>query len=382
MSLDRWPFVLAATLTAIGLVNLVFVTSGTDGGLSGAARDQLVSAVVAVVGGLIASRVGLDRMLELAWVGWGLGVGLLSLVLAVGAVGGGARAWLLVGGSSLQPSEAMKLLVPLVLAVEIAAPRSTPARRAGAVAVAVGVPVVLIGLQPDLGAVGLIGFSAGVVLFVAGLPRALIVAGGLVAAVAAPVGWFALAEYQRDRIRTVFDPWRDPDGAGYQTIQAFQAVAAGGWTGRGPGAGTQGRLGFLPEHETDFILVALTEEWGFVGASVVLVLLFALVAAALRVAESAKDRFTSLLAVGLAGQFLGQVVVNGGGVLGLLPLTGVTLPFLSRGGSSLVVAWLSMGVLVACAREARRGSTLLERPVPLTLLRRPESERLEAGDAA
>ena len=160
----------------------------------------------------------------------------------------------------------------------------------------------------------------------------------------APAAWLALADYQRGRILTFLDPMRDPDGAGYQVLQSFYALGAGGLSGVGFRGGTQGRLGYLPEHHNDFILATLGEEWGVVGVIGVLALLFGLVAVALHVAERARTPMLSLVAAGLGLQLGAQVVVNAGGVLGMLPLTGVTLPFF-------------LGRRLVCPRDLRQCRT-------------------------
>jgi rod shape determining protein RodA len=249
------------------------------------------------------------------------------------------------------------------------------------VALIVGVPVALIGLQPDMGAVGLVLLGAATMVWLAGLSWWWVAAGAAAGVVAAPVGWTLLADYQRARVLTFLDPTTDPKGAGYQILQSLYAVASGGWSGQGFLRGTQGRLGFLPEHETDFILAVLAEETGVLGATVALGLLFGLVGAGIAIASRARDRFVALLAAGLAAQLLWQVVVNAGGALGLVPLTGVTLPFLSRGGSSLLVAWATVGVWLSCAGTLDRARPLLSRPVRLGGVAR-SGEAAAARDAA
>jgi len=321
--------------------------------------------------GLAVSRIPIDTLKRTALVAWALGCMGLVVVLAMGAVGGGARSWLLLGGSSFQPSEAMKLLVPLALAAELSTPRTSKLSRVGICGGLIGLPLALIGLQPDMGAVGLIGLAALSVLWLGGLATRWFIGAGVVGALGAPLAYSRLLPYQQDRLLTFLDPERDPTGAGYQTLQSLYAVAAGGWKGTGWFAGTQGRLGFLPEHETDFILAVLIEEWGVTGGLVTLALLAGLIVVGLRIASISKDRFIALLSAGIGMQLFWQVMVNAGGVLGLLPLTGVTLPFLSRGGSSLLVAWASVGVLMGCAVAARTGGQLLREPVKLRLIRRP-----------
>lgn len=376
------PLVLASLATALGLANLASASAHLDGVLGRSFSTQVFSAVVAIAAGVVVSRVRMDTFRRLALPAWAVGCAGLIVVLLMGAVGGGARSWLLLGGSSFQPSELMKLLVPLALAAELSTPSRSRLRRVGVCAAIIGLPTGLIALQPDMGAVGLITLSSATVLWLAGLSTWWFAGAGVAGLLAAPFAWAALKPYQQERILTFLDPERDPSGSAYQTLQSLYTVAAGGWKGTGWFAGSQGRLGFLPEHETDFILAVLVEEWGVLGGSAALALLFGLVISALIVAGRSRDRFTSLLAVGIAAQFLWQVFVNAGGVLGLVPLTGVTMPFLSRGGSSLVVAWCSVGALMACAATLYQGSTLLREPVPLRLIRRPTTGTEPLDDAA
>ena len=362
---------LAALATGLGLANLASATADPTGALGRVFYTQLVSAVVAISVGVAVSRVNAETLKRVALPAWALGCAGLVVVLVMGAVGGGARSWLLLGGSSFQPSEAMKLLVPLALAAELSTPRRSRLTRVLVCAGLVGVPVALIGLQPDMGAVGLLMLGALSVLWLGGLATRWFVGAGVLGAIIAPLAYAQLLPYQQQRLLTFIHPEQDPTGSGYQTLQSLYAIAAGGWKGAGWFAGTQGRLGFLPAHETDFILAVLVEEWGVAGGLVTLALLAGLVFAGLRIASLTKDRFIGLLAAGMAMQLFWQVMVNAGGVLGLLPLTGVTLSFLSRGGSSLLVAWASVGVLMGCAATLGMGSHLLREPVKLRLIRRP-----------
>jgi rod shape determining protein RodA len=328
----------------------------------------------------IASRLPLERLREHARLLWLGGVALLIVTYLVGHVAGGARSWLALGPMRIQPSELMKVLLPLAIAAELTRPvrrsgvtnairsvlmhvgvSQSMAVRAGALATRwasvlalIAVPLVLVAVQPDIGTAGLLGLAGLAVIWLAGVHRAVLFAGAGAALAAAPMVWFALQDYQRARILIFTHPAQDPSGDGYQTLQSLYAVSSGGWWGRGWGSGTQGRLGFLPEHTTDFILAHLAEEWGLLGALLCLGLLFALITVGLVVAERARDRFSALLAGGLSLSLLWQVIVNAGGILGLLPLTGVTLPFFSYGGSSLLAVWFAVGLLTAVARPTVR----------------------------
>ncbi|MFT6158054.1 MAG: rod shape determining protein RodA [Myxococcota bacterium] len=365
------PLSIGALATGVGLVNLASASADLSGELGRAFTTQAVSALVAIAVGIAASRISLDTYKRMALPAWAIGCAGLIVVLIIGAVGGGARSWLLLGGSSFQPSEAMKVLVPLALAAELSTPRHSKVTRVIVVAGLINIPIALISMQPDMGAVMLVTLGSATILWLGGLKTRWFIGAGVAGLLAAPIAWASLFPYQQERILTFLDPLRDPTGTGYQTLQSQYAVAAGGWKGTGWFAGTQGRLGFLPEHETDFILAVIAEEWGVAGASVALFLLFALVFVGVAIAAQTKHRFTALLAAGLGGQLFWQVLVNAGGVLGVVPLTGVTLPFLSRGGSSLLIAWVTIGLLMACAATLGHGRALLRDPVALSLVRRP-----------
>lgn len=358
----------------LGVVHLASAT-GSPGELGRHATAQALYAVLGLIAFTIVSRVDHATLRRWSWPAWGAGVVLLVAVMFSGHVGGGARSWLDLGPVNLQPSELMKVLLPLVLATELRRPDRERWRQLGRVALAMGGPLGLIAAQPDMGAVGLIGIACAAVLWLAGLPRWLYGVGVAGVSVGLPLVWsFGLEDYQRRRVFTFLAPEQDPSGAGYQVLQSRYAIGSGGLWGRGFGASTQGRLGFLPEHETDFIFPVLGEAFGFVGAIAVVGLLAAVVLLGLEAAERARTPFGALLAGGLSLGLLGQVLVNLGGVLGLLPLTGVTLPFFSYGGSSLMVVWTTLGLLAGVAATAPQASTQLspvegaQRPAPPRLL--------------
>ncbi|MCO4743836.1 MAG: rod shape-determining protein RodA [Proteobacteria bacterium] len=355
--MSRLPLALAALATGLGLAALFSATSGTGS----QATAQCVHAILGLLAFSAVRRIDSRRLPDLAHAGWLAGVLLLVAVLVAGKVAGGARSWLPLGPMALQPSELMKVLLPLVLAAELTRDALRPAVRWARVAALILVPVALIAKQPDMGAVGLLLLGAGAIVWLAGIPRRLMVAIAALGALATPIGWTLLEPYQQGRILTFLDPTRDPSGAGYQTLQSLYTTSAGGWTGAGFGAGVQGRLGFLPEHETDFILASVAEDAGVFGAIAVLAAVFALIACGMWIAERSRTRFEAMLAAGLSLQLTAQVLVNAGGVLGLLPLTGVTLPFVSYGGSSLIVVWVTAGLLSSVA--ARREAETAEMPV-------------------
>ena len=284
------------------------------------------------------------------WSPWlfALGVVMLTAVLAVGDIGKGAQRWLDLGLLRFQPSELLKLAVPMVLAWFLG-DRSLPptAGRILVGALITIVPVVLIAKQPDLGTALLIGSAGVFVLFLSGVSWRLIMALGGLAAALAPVLWFFMRPYQRQRVLTFLNPESDPLGSGYHIIQSQIAIGSGGVYGKGWFNGTQSHLEFLPERSTDFIFAVLGEEFGLVGILVMLSLYLFVILRGLYIASQAQDAFGRLLAGSLTLVFFVYVFVNSGMVTGLLPVVGVPLPLVSYGGTSLVTILAGFGILMS-----------------------------------
>ncbi len=278
-----------------------------------------------------------------------LGLTLLLAVLVMGEVGKGAQRWLDIGLVRFQPSEMMKLAVPLMVAWYLAeTPLPPPLRR-----ILVGlfiflVPAVLIAKQPDLGTALLIASAGAFVLLFAGLPWRLVSFTALLAIPVALLLWhFGMHDYQRQRVLTFINPESDPLGAGYHIIQSTIAIGSGGLYGKGWLNGTQSHLEFLPERHTDFIFAVIGEEFGLLGILLLLALYLFIILRCLYIASRAQDTFTRLLAGGLTMTFLVYVFVNVGMVTGLLPVVGVPLPLVSYGGSSMVTLMASFGMLMS-----------------------------------
>ena len=275
------------------------------------------------------------------------GVILLIAVLAVGTIKMGAQRWLNLGIMQIQPSEMMKLAVPMMVAWFFA--ERLPLKH-GAVLVGaglVGVPFLLIAKQPDLGTALLVGGSGFAVLFLAGLPWGYLVAIPVVIGLLAPIAWQFLYDYQRQRILTLFDPESDPLGAGYHIIQSKIAIGSGGLDGKGWMHGSQTQLDFLPEQSTDFIFAVLAEEFGLAGIIILLLLYLFIIARGLYIAVWAHDAFSRLVAGAITITFAIYVLVNVGMVSGLLPVVGVPLPLVSYGGTSMVTLMGAFGVVMS-----------------------------------
>jgi rod shape determining protein RodA len=290
------------------------------------------------------------------WSPWlyGIGLGLLIAVLVFGEVGKGARRWLDLGILRFQPSEVVKLAVPLMIAWYLAEKRLPPSwQRLTVAALMIVVPVVLIAKQPDLGTAVLVASAGVFVLFLAGISWRLI--GGLIVtgAAAAPLAWYLMRDYQRQRVLTFFDPEKDPLGAGYHIIQSKIAIGSGGLYGKGWLNGTQSQLDFLPERHTDFIFAVLSEEFGLIGVLILLSLYLFIIARGLYIATRAQDTYTRLLAGALILVFFVYLFVNTGMVSGLMPVVGVPLPLVSYGGTSLVTLMAGFGILMSIHTHRR-----------------------------
>lgn len=316
---------------------------------------QALWIVVGAAGMVAVSRIDYHRWRRMAspllWVA-------LSALVAVmipgfGVRANGAQRWLGAGPITVQPAELVKLAL-LVWVADLLARRAAWMRNTRAtlrpVIVVVGTICVLVMLQPNLGSTLVIVAIALALCFVAGIPMAPMLRwGGL--AVGLAVVLALVAPYRRTRVLTFLDPWADPLDKGYQQIQSLVGLASGGVAGTGLGA-SRAKWGFLPYAHTDFIFAILGEELGLVGALVVVTLFVLLGVLGIRIALHAPDHFGLLLAVGVTGWFLVQAFVNIGAVIGVLPVTGVPLPFVSYGGSSLVFAMVGAGMLLAVARQA------------------------------
>lgn len=285
-----------------------------------------------------------------AFVIYALGVALLLAVDTVGVVVKGSQRWLDLGGFNLQPAECMKFGLLLAIARVIA--KSPP--REGQLysyrdllvpCAIIGLPMVLIMKQPDLGtALSLAIVGCGQLLFVGIRPRTLLVSVLALAVLAVP-SWHMLHDYQQRRVLVLLDPESDPQGSGYHITQSKIAVGSGEFLGKGYREGTQTQLEFLPEHTTDFVFSVLAEEWGFVGCFFLLSVFLGLLTVMLRIAHRSRDLFACMIAVGVTTQLFAHIFINIGMVIGLMPVVGIPLPLVSYGGSSMLSLMFGIGVV-------------------------------------
>jgi rod shape determining protein RodA len=280
---------------------------------------------------------------------------LLLLVPFFGVGAKGAQRWLSLGFIRFQPSEIMKIAMPLAVAAWVVRGGLPPRPSATLAAIAIIViPAVTIAFQPDLGTAILVAASGLFVVFMAGISGVQILSAALVALAAIWPAWlFLLRDYQKQRILTLFDPEADKLGAGWNIIQSKTAIGSGGWSGKGWLQGTQSHLDFLPESQTDFIIAVLAEEWGFRGVLCLLALYGAAVARGLWISFSAQTSYGRLLASAITLTFCVYIIVNMSMVAGILPVVGVPLPFVSFGGTSIVTLMLGFGILMAISTEKR-----------------------------
>jgi cell division protein FtsW len=347
-------------LTAFGLV-MVYSATSAPAALGGSdpvfyLKRESIYAAIGVAFLMIASRTDYRALRYFAPV---LILGSLGLCLAVLAVGqqvNGARRWLVLGPLNFQPSELAKLSLAIWAASYLArrpAPR-TLKELARPIGLTTGLFCVLIILEPDLGTVISIGIVLGAILLVSGAPLRVLTGGGSIA-VGLALAAIWIEPYRRARVFSFLNPWHDAQGAGYQTVQALIGFASGGVLGQGLAKGVQKDF-YLPEAHTDMIFATIGEELGLIGVTLVIAAYAVFAYAGLRVALRCRDPFGKRLAAGLVTLICGQALINLAAVLGLAPLTGITLPFVSYGGSSLVVSLASVGVLLNIAGHGGRAT--------------------------
>ena len=342
---------LLLALTAYGLV----VLYSASGQRLGAVIRQAEFFAIAYGVMFAAAQISVQRYRRWAPFIYAAGVVLLAAVLAFGVGAKGAQRWLSIGGFRFQPSELMKLAMPLMMAWFLASRILPP--RFGHILLSlmiVGVPAMLVIRQPDLGTALLIAASGLIVLFMAGISWRLISGAGVLAILSAWPAWvYLLHDYQRQRILTLLNPERDKLGAGWNITQSKTAIGSGGWTGKGWLNGTQSQLDFLPESHTDFIIAVLAEEFGLRGVILLLALYMLIFVRGFWIGMNAQDSFSRLVAAGLTLTFFIYVFVNMGMVSGLLPVVGVPLPLVSAGGTSVVTLMAGFGILMAISTERR-----------------------------
>jgi rod shape determining protein RodA len=353
LRLDPWLLILLLAIMSFGLL-VLYSGSGSS---EASVHRQLIRYGLALLGMVIITQINLrhvQRWIPLLYV---IGLLLLVAVLLFGVGSKGAQRWLAIPGlPRFQPSEIMKLVVPLTVSWYLASrPRPPQLIQVIVAMVLVLVPVILIAKQPDLGTSLLIGSSGVFVIFFAGLLWRYLIAAAVLGSAGLPLLWMGMREYQKQRVITFLDPESDPLGAGWNIIQSKIAIGSGGINGKGWLQGTQSHLDFLPETHTDFIVAVLAEEFGLLGVCLLLALYFLVLVRGLMIAGYASHPFDRMLASSLTLTFFVYVAVNFGMVSGLLPVVGVPLPLVSYGGTSAVTLMASLGLLMSIhARRPQR----------------------------
>lgn len=351
LHLDPWLLGMLLVLMAFGLV----VLYSASGQRIDAVIAQGIRFGVALVVMFLLAQLTPAALLRWALPLYVLGVLLLVAVELVGDVGMGAKRWLVIPGVvRFQPSEMMKLAMPMMVAAYLSTRELPPRLRDLAVCgLLIGLPVALIARQPDLGTSLLVASAAVFVVLLAGLSWRFIVALASLVAAALPLLWMNLHNYQRQRVLTFLDPNSDPLGSGWNIIQSTTAIGSGGVFGKGWLQGTQSQLEFLPERHTDFIVAVLGEEFGLLGMLGVLLLYLAIISRGLWLAAGAQNTFGRLVAGSIVLTFFIYVFVNVGMVSGILPVVGVPLPLVSYGGTSSVTLMAGFGILMAIHAHRR-----------------------------
>ena len=339
------PLLGAVTLLMItGLLVLYSASNGSFARVSGQMANMMVALGVMWVFANIAPH----YLMRLAVPVYVIGLTMLLGVAFFGQIVNGARRWLDLGITRIQPSEIMKIAVPLMLAWYFDRYEATLRLKNYVIgAVLLVVPVYLIARQPDLGTAVLIFASGCYVIFLAGLSWRIIAGLAIAGAAGLPVVWSVLHDYQRQRVLTLLDPAKDPLGAGYHTIQSTIAVGSGGIAGKGWLSGSQTHLDFIPERTTDFIFAVFSEEFGLIGNGILLILFLLVIARAAAITANAPTLFARLLGGSITLTFFTYAFVNMGMVSGILPVVGVPLPLISYGGTSLVTICLGFGILMS-----------------------------------
>jgi len=350
MVFDLPMALILAMLVTISMVTMMSAGADFPDRVEHQIRNFLLSFAVMWV----AANIAPQNLMRLAVPVYAIGVALLVAVAMFGLIKKGAQRWLHIGVIDIQPSEIMKIGVPLMLAWYF----QTRAQVAGwrhyiVAAVILMIPVALIMEQPDLGTSLLVASSGLYVIFLAGLSWKAIAAVTVSVLAFLPIGWSMMHDYQRQRVMTLIDPTSDPLGKGFHIIQSIIAIGSGGMAGKGYMQGTQGYLEFVPERTTDFVFSVYSEEFGLIGNLFLLFVYLLLIGRGLMIAANAPNTFGRLLAGSIAMIFFTYAFVNMGMVSGILPVVGVPLPFMSYGGTAFITLGLGAGILMSIQRHRK-----------------------------
>ncbi len=345
----NWGLVLLITLIAMGGIAMLYSVAG--GHFHPWALSQLSKFLVGLVILVVAASIDVRVWMSLAYPAYGLALLLLIAVDVAGHVGLGAQRWIMLGPIELQPSELMKISLVLALArflhgksvEEVSKPLNL-----GIGLAMIGIPALFVVIEPNLGTTLIIVADGCSLLFLAGLSWYWITPAVAAVVTAVPLAWrFVLHDYQKARVLTFLDPESDALGAGWNITQAKIAIGSGGLSGKGFLNGTQSRLNFLPEKQTDFIFTNFGEEFGFVGSVALLILFAVVIFYGIQIATAARSQFSRLLAMGITLNFFFYIMINGLMVMGLIPVVGIPMPLLSYGGTAMLTVMFGFGLLMS-----------------------------------
>ena len=347
-SVARLPWKLYLLLTCIALFGATVLYSAAGGHLMPWAGMQLARFLLFLVMLEVVSRMPLRLIRNATFPIYGALIVALVIVELLGKVSGGSQRWINLGFMQFQPSELMKVAIVLTVARFYALLPIGQIRTLTAIWPAlllIGVPAALILIQPDLGTAMMIAAGGVTIMFLAGLPMRLFVGSGLAGAAIVPIAFSFLHDYQKKRVLIFMDPESDPLGAGYHITQSKIAIGSGAIFGKGFLMGTQSHLDYLPEAHTDFVFATMAEEWGMLGGIGIICAMFLLIRWGMRIAQRTEDRFARLVAAGLSMTIFLYVAINLMMVMGLAPVVGIPLPFMSYGGSSMLTVMLCIGII-------------------------------------
>jgi rod shape determining protein RodA len=356
-ALADFPWRVLALLLAIAGFGTLVLYSAAGGSISPWAIMQALRFFVFGAMALVLSRIPLEIFARFTFPAYAAILISLVLVELIGGVAGGSQRWINLGFMQLQPSEFMKPAIVLTVARFYALLPVGEIRRWNAIwpaLVLIGVPWALVLVQPDLGTATMIAAGGVTVMFLAGLPLRLFVGTGLAGAAIIPIAFSFLHDYQQKRILIFMDPESDPLGAGYHISQSKIAIGSGGIFGKGFLNGTQSHLDYLPEGHTDFVFATMAEEWGLLGGIFLLVAFGLLFRWGIRVSMRTPDKFARMTAAGLTTTIFFYVAINLMMVMGLAPVVGIPLPFMSYGGSSMLTVMLCVGIIMSIDRSTQR----------------------------
>lgn len=350
-AIDLPLLVIVLAISAIGLCTVYSATLDSATRLT----SQMQNMGIAILLMWMIALIPPQRWMQLSIFFYLIGIALLLAVFFGGVTVNGAKRWLSLGFTRIQPSEMLKIVTPMTLAWffhQVQAERNW--RHFVVAFIILAIPFFLIAKQPDLGTALLVGACGFFVIFLAGLPWKIIISAVVLGGAAAPFLWHLLHDYQKKRILTLLDPTNDPLGAGYHIIQSTIAIGSGGKLGKGFLKGTQTHLEFIPEKHTDFIFAVFSEEWGLMGNVCLLFLYFLLISRGLIIAYRAQHVFSRLLAGAITLGFFIYAFINMGMVSGILPVVGVPLPFMSYGGTALLTLFGCIGLLMSINAQTRQ----------------------------